>query len=234
MKILLSLLAITTGTTFITAVASHLCLSGNMISSSMMQEKLNSIAVDLVNLNHVHGCNLQADFICDRIENAFNGNVACECSIRWTTLQVDFQCAYIQPACTPETPAGTFCSQPRYSGKLTLRPLRASATLENTVCTENVTLTDSPVGDVVFENLCVDTDLCIQTGQGLRICECSATYGSSSCQCTPCTLDNGLTGVTLDCVDVGTPLCIPLSFPQATSETNSVQPFIPLLTIPEN
>jgi len=217
--------------TFLTATASGLRSSSNIPEKT--QANLEAIARDK-QIDQEHGRDLQASFICDSIENAFNGAVTCDCSIRYTTLEVSFNCAYDQPACTPQTVAGTFCSQPKYAGKLSLRPLRASATLENTVCAGNVTLTDSPAGNVFFENLCVDTDLCFRLGQGIQICECSATYGGSSCQCTPCNLGNGGTGVTLDCVDVGTPVCIPLSFPLSASEADSVQPFIPMLTMPQN
>ena len=222
---------ITSSFTFLTATGSGLRSNSNIPDKT--QANLEAIAQDLQK-DHEHGRDLQAGFICDRIENAFNGAVTCDCSIRYTTLKVSFNCAYEQPACTPQTVAGTFCSQPKYAGKLSLRPLRASATLENNVCAGNVTLTDSPAGNVFFENLCVDTDLCFRLGQGLQICQCSATYGGSSCQCTPCNLGNGGTGVMLDCVDVGTPVCIPLSFPLSASEANSVQPFIPMLAMPQN
>jgi len=234
MKLYNSLLTIiTTSATFIVATPTYVRSNGNIPRST--QENLDKIALDYLNEIHALGDrSLQADFICNRIENAFNGDVNCDCSIQWTSMEVNFQCAFTQPVCAPETPAGKFCSQPRYSGKLMLRPLKAAVTLENSVCMDSISLTNSPVGDLVFGNLCVEADLCYKLGQnGSPICDCAATYGGLSCQCTPCTLPNGEPGVTLECLNVSTPLCIPLSFPQSASEANSVQPFIPLLTVHE-
>jgi len=240
MKISSSLLAaFTMGTTFIavTASSSNIHLRGGNIPLSTQQEKNlnhNNLALNFLN-DHAHDRDLQADFICSHIENAFDGDVACECSIQWTSMQVDFQCVLLEPACISDTVmGGTLCGKPQYSGKLMLHPLEAAAKWENDVCVEFLNHTDSTSHEdgIVSGNLCIEADFCFQWGQegGFSICGCAATFQDMPCQCTTCTLDDGGTGITLECLGVRTPVCLPLSFPESASEANSVKPFIPILT----
>jgi len=241
MKISLSLLAAITmnaTTTFIavTASSSNIRLRGNVPSSTQENLNKNLVLLDFLNNHDAHDRDLQADLICNHIENAFDGDIACECNIQWTSMQVDFQCALLEQACISDTVAGTLCGKPQYTGKLTLDPKDAAAKWENDVCVDISYKTDSsPEGaDIVSGNLCIEADLCFQWGQeggGFSICGCAATFQDTPCQCTTCTLDDGGTGITLECLGAHTPVCLPLSFPEPASAANSVKPFIPILTV---
>ena len=180
-------------------------------------------------------------FICNRIEAVFDGNVSCDCcGGRLRDLfrgEVPFSCSFLETACTPDTGAGTFCGKPTYSGSILIRLLRREFTLKNKVCVADLALNGAPIGgdSIALGNLCVDAELCFVPGQGFGICQCSAAYLGLDCSCSPCDTGDGGTGVSLACPGgIASEVCLPLNFPQAGSSDGEVQPFIPMLTAPED
>lgn len=197
-------------------------------------EKLEDLASSVELAEGKKDRDLQIGFICNRIEDVFNGDVICNCGLDFRQGQVTFDCAFQKTVCAPETVAGVFCAKPTYNGALTIRPLRREFQLQNAVCVQDASLSGSPLGgNITFSDLCVDTDICFQNGQGLAICECTGSYGGTDCTCQPCTTPDGTNGVTLECGSVDTPVCIPLAFPGGASTASSVNGFVPMLTVPE-
>ena len=186
------------------------------------------------------------DPLCDSIQAAFDHNVDCTCEFGYFGSGIGYHCQAKQPVCV-DTTFETYCATPKYAGSLAYHVTRGTINLNATVCSEDIQLTTSPLGDGTMNNVCVTPQFCVQEQEStseatnstsstpaVRVCSCQATYGGEQCDsCTTCTTPEGELGISLGCGPVVSPICMPFSLPFSSGldvpEKDSIRPFVPQL-----